>query len=85
MTFFLDNTNSPKFASSLRASDYDVRHLLEIDDFAKRGETKDIEWIPYVAAKGWVTITGDHRILMKPEERRLLEEAKLTTIFIGDF
>jgi hypothetical protein len=61
VTFFLDNTNPPRFAPALRAFDYDVRHLLEIEDFAKRGKTTDSEWIPYVGTKGWVTITGDHR------------------------
>jgi hypothetical protein len=82
VTFFLDNTNSPKFAASLRAFDYDVHHLLDVPDFPKRGETLDVEWIPFVAARRWVTITGDHRILTNPEERRLLEEAKLTVIFM---
>lgn len=82
MTFFLDNTNSPRFAPALRAFDFDVRHLLEVQDFAKGGETLDLEWIPYVAAKGWVTITGDHRILTRPDERRLFEEAKLITVFM---
>jgi PIN like domain len=50
--FFLDNTNPPRFAAALRAFDHDVRHLLEIEDFPKRGETEDSEWIPYVGAKG---------------------------------
>jgi DNA-directed RNA polymerase subunit H (RpoH/RPB5) len=82
VTFFLDNTNPPRFATALRAFDYDVHHLIEISDFPKRGETLDSEWIPYVAARRWATITGDHRILTKPDERRLLEESKLVTIFL---
>jgi hypothetical protein len=45
VTFFLDNTNPPRFGPALRAFDYDVHHLLEIQDFPKRGETLDVEWI----------------------------------------
>ena len=82
MTFFLDNTNPPRFAPALRAFDYDVRHLLEIEDFPQKGKTTDSEWIPYVGARGWVTITGDHRILTQPDERRLFEESKVIAIFM---
>jgi hypothetical protein len=80
--FFLDNTNPPPFAPALRAFGYDIRHLLEIDDLPRKGATKDAEWIPFVGARGWVTITGDHRILTNPEERRLFEEWKLIAIFM---
>ena len=82
MTFFLDNTNPPRFAPALRVFEYDVRHLIEIEDFPKKGKTADAEWIPYVGAKGWVTITGDHRILVQPDERRLFEQSKLIAIFM---
>ncbi len=82
MIFFLDNTNPPQFAASLRAFDHDVRHLLEVAALPEKGATKDEVWIPYVAAQGWVAITADRRIATAQRQREILQAARLTTFFM---
>lgn len=82
MTFFLDNTNPPAFAPSLRAFGHDVQHLLEIAAFPNKGATKDEEWIPYVGGQGWMTITSDRRIATAQRQREIMQAARLTTFFL---
>lgn len=48
------------------------------DDLA-RG-TPDPTWIPVVAARGWIAITGNARIRTHPEESRLAVEAGLRVV-----
>lgn len=31
----------------------------------------DVEWIPLVAARGWVAITNDHHLRTRPSEARI--------------
>jgi hypothetical protein len=38
-------------------------------------KTKDHEWIPEVAAKGWVIVTKDKKILRRPPERAAVERS----------
>ena len=82
VTFFLDNTNPPGFAPSLRAFEFDVRHMLECAEFPRQGATKDEEWMPVVGAQGWACITGDRRILVTEPLPRIRRESKLTTFFM---
>ena len=79
VTFFLDNTHPPRFAVVLRALGYDVHHLQEKFEHAS---TSDVQWMPIVAKNAWICITGDLRIVKKPQERVVRAEAKLTTVFM---
>lgn len=40
----------------------------------------DVEWIPVVAARGWVAITVDHRLRTRPYEPRLALEYGLKCV-----
>ena len=42
--------------------------------------TADVEWIPKVAAHGWVAITGNERIRSHPVESPVAVEAKLRAV-----
>jgi hypothetical protein len=41
-----------------------------IDHLLRRG-MDDVEWIPVVAARGWVVITIDHHLRTRPHEAAL--------------
>ncbi len=38
-------------------------------------EKDDVEWVPRVAAVGWLIITRDHNIRENPEERRAVRDS----------
>lgn len=63
-TFFVDQNLSGVFAVHLR-----VKGGLKVEDLASHlpPTTPDIEWIPFVAEKGWVAITLD-QFREDPEE-----------------
>jgi hypothetical protein len=47
---------------------------------------RDVDWLPVVAARGWVILTKDLRISRLPEERRAVREnaARMVVISSGD-
>jgi PIN like domain len=46
--------------------------------------TLDPQWIPVVAARGWIAITGNGRIRTHPDESRLAVENGLRVICVSD-
>lgn len=40
----------------------------------------DVEWIPVVAARGWIAITVDHRLRTRPHEARLAHDHGLKCV-----
>jgi hypothetical protein len=83
--FFLDNCISPILARALAVlaefQQYDIIHLR--DRFEP--ETRDLDWIPVLAAEGdWVIISGDTRISRSKAERAAWHESGLTAFFLSD-
>ena len=78
MIYFLDNTFSKQMAEILRMLKVEAIHLQE--EYA--AETKDADWIPEVALKGYTLITGDGRIRKGSAERAALEQSQLPAIFL---
>jgi hypothetical protein len=78
--FFFDNHQSPEIVEILQKAEIDAVHLRDI--FDDQG-IDDREWIPIVAERGWILVTGDHRITRRREERRIFRESKLTTFFLA--
>lgn len=76
-TFFFDNNLSPLLVAGLRGFGEDVQHLRD----AFPPETKDVVWIPHVAASGWVLVTRDKRIRTRPLEAEALVRAGLSAFF----
>jgi hypothetical protein len=76
--FFLDNNLSPKLAAVLRALDHDVIHLRE--RFPENAD--DVDWIPRVAAEGWIVVTLDHAIRSRPHEREAWRASRATIFFL---
>jgi len=63
--FFTDRNLGKQFPDILREAGLEVeRHD---DHFGP--DTADVEWIPTVAAQGWVAISHDERIRYKPDEK----------------
>lgn len=68
-TFFIDrNLGRYKFPNILRESGID----LEVHDDHFSQDILDVEWIPQVAQKGWVIVTFDKRIRLKPHEKEVV-------------
>lgn len=78
MTYFFDNTFPKKAAEILRLLGVDIVHLQ--DEFP--ADTPDEIWIPVVAGKGYLLITGDGRIRRGSVERQALEQSKIPALFI---
>ena len=83
MTFFFDNNLSPHLAAFLANLGYEVKHLREL--YPPPFNVKDIEWIPEIAAKGWITLTQDIAITRNAEEKKALNESGATVLFIERF
>jgi hypothetical protein len=79
VTFFFDNHHAPEIVEILRKAEVDARHLRE--EFAEG--TLDTVWIPQVAERGWILITGDHKIARRKEEKRIFRQVRLTTFFLS--
>lgn len=45
--------------------------------------TLDVDWMPIVAARGWVAIRRDRRIHTRPSEVRVFAEVGLRTVWLG--
>jgi hypothetical protein len=45
-----------------------------LEDVFEEGWIKDREWIPEVGARGWLVISKDKKIRIRPEERRAIKE-----------
>lgn len=76
-TFFFDNNLSPLLVAGLRGFGEDVQHLRD----AFPPNTKDVAWIPQVAASGWILVTRDKRIRTRPLEAEALMRAGLSAFF----
>lgn len=49
-----------------------------------QSDTSDVEWISKLAAqRDWIIISGDLRITKSPHERKVWQQAKLTTFFLA--
>jgi predicted nuclease of predicted toxin-antitoxin system len=71
LTFFVDNCLSPKLVRMLQALGEDVKHLRETDDASGKKfapNTKDVDWIPFVADNGWIAVTSDTAMSRVPIE-----------------
>jgi hypothetical protein len=79
VTFFFDNHHSPELLERLREQGVDAVHLR--DQFSDRG-LDDALWIPEIAARGWVLVTGDHRLRSRHGERAVFRQARLIAFFL---
>lgn len=77
--YFFDNCISPHLARAMKCIGANVTHLQE-EGF--QPHTLDVEWIPVVAAKGWVVVTSDLRILSREHERAALRAAGSVAFFL---
>ena len=80
LTFFLDENISRRIAQAMTALGHRFEHLL---DYFPQG-TADVDFLPAIAAKGWILVTQDQRIRSKPHERKALMDAGVGAfIFTG--
>jgi PIN like domain len=80
VTFFFDTCLSPKYAVMIRDA-YNEDVCVLKDHFPV--ETPDENWLPVIGARGWVLVTEDKRIRVRPQERRALQLSGVTTFFLG--
>jgi hypothetical protein len=80
MTFFFDNHHTPELVERLRERGVDAVHLR--DQFSDQG-LDDVVWLPQIAARGWVLITGDHRLRSRRSEKPVFLRARLITFFLA--
>lgn len=81
-TFYVDRCLGKAVANALRAAGANVE--VHDDHFAQAALDED--WIPQVAARGWVILTKDKNIRRRAEEREavLLSSARVITLSSGN-
>jgi PIN domain-containing protein len=79
VTFFFDNHHPPELIALLRRQGVDAIHLR--DQFSDSGRD-DVVWMPVIAARGWVLVTGDHRLRSRRGEKPVFRRAQLITFFL---
>lgn len=83
MRFFFDNNIALRIARAMHQlvhPTHEAAHLREKFDRA----TPDTEWITTLAEEGdWIIISGDLNISKRPQEKRVLRAARLTTFFLA--
>ena len=78
-TFFLDeNLHGEKFASVLRNADIPIE--LHKEHFEPG--TEDTVWIPEVASRGWIAVTGDVNTRFNPLEKRAIVISRARMIHV---
>lgn len=78
--FFVDENTLAlgKVIAELR-DDTAVIGLPPVDHLLRKG-MDDVEWIPIVASRGWVTITNDQHLRTRPNEARLAQQHGLKCV-----
>lgn len=80
MTYIFDENLSPRIAQALAVLELPVVH---VNDRYGRG-AREVDFLPNVAACGWVLVTCDRHIRTRPAEKLALQRAGVTAIFMGD-
>jgi uncharacterized protein with PIN domain len=71
--FFIDRSiGKHKVAEALR----NAGELVEVHDDHFPNNTKDQNWLPVVAAKGWIILTADQKILTRKLELEAVKNSK---------
>ena len=79
-TFFIDRCfGRYVLADALREAG--LRCEVHDDHFEQ--DTKDVEWIPVVAEKGWIAVTRDDRIKRNAEEKDALIRSQLAMLVMS--
>jgi uncharacterized protein with PIN domain len=78
LVFFSDRNLGRHFAHRLR----DAGLLVEIHDEHFAHTTADTDWIPVVAAAGWVALTRDSQIFRRAHEREAVIASGLRLIVL---
>jgi predicted nuclease of predicted toxin-antitoxin system len=81
-TFYVDRCLGKAVVTALRAAGANVQ--AHDDHFAQGAQDED--WIPHVAARGWVILTKDKNIRRRPAEREALltANARIFTLSSGN-
>lgn len=81
-TFYVDRCLGKAVANALRVAGANVQ--VHDDHFAQAAQDED--WIPRVAAQGWVILTKDKNIRRRPSEREalLMSSARIFTLSSGN-
>jgi hypothetical protein len=78
VTFFFDNHHAPALVKQLKEQRVSAVHLRE--EFP--ASTDDEVWIPQVAERGWIVLTGDLRIRTHKKVKLAFRQARLITFFM---
>lgn len=78
MKCFFDENLGIQLAHGLRGFGEDAIHLTEV--FSPG--TPDVDWLPYVAEKGYILFTIDKRIRRRPLELAIIKEHKIGAFFL---
>lgn len=81
MKYFLDNNISYKFAGMLAALDCDVEALRE----SFPTDITDENLLTQLAGRDVVFVTGDRKMLRRPQELKALKAAGISVLFLGPF
>ena len=79
MKCFFDENLGKQLARGLKGFGEDAVHLTEVFPSG----TPDLEWLPYVAKKGYTLFTVDKRIRRRPLERAIIKEHKIGAFFLA--
>ena len=80
ITFFFDNCISKKLAAAMRV--LGATNIVHLQDDGFSEDAEDIEWVPKVAQRGHIIVTGDKKMLSRPHELEALRVNKATAFFL---
>ena len=80
-TFYVDETYGPGLVRLLR--DIDLHAVTYRDVPGIESGDRDVDWIPNVAERRWIAVTGDKRLRRKLVELHAIQNARLGLVLVA--
>ena len=80
-TFYVDETYGPGLVRLLR--DIDLHVVTYRDVPGIESGDRDVDWIPNVAERRWIAVTGDKRLRRKLVELHTIQNARLGLVLVA--
>lgn len=80
-TFYVDETYGPRLVALLR--EMNLHAVTYRDVRGIESGDRDVDWIPNVAARRWIAVTGDKRLRRRLVELQAIQSARLGLVVVA--
>ena len=80
-TFYVDETYGPRLVTLLREMNLHAVTYRDVPGI-ESGD-RDVDWIPNVAARRWIAVTGDKRLRRRLAELQAIQNAQLGLMVVA--